>query len=169
MIKLAAMTATGDRTWHVGTYEPLAWAETALKAVAFVVAYVALVQALGRTLHSPDGIHVAELALLGIAELGLLAAVGDRVGERELIAVGFVALNNAAHLGMLYALLAAPGPGGLVSLFCLLMLAGEIVKIAWLRTSHFTVREVSALVVQGLVVAYASIYLAALLVWQLLR
>jgi hypothetical protein len=169
MIKLAAMATTGERTWHVGTYEPLAWAETAIKAVAFLVAYVAFVQALGRTLHSPDGIHIAELALLGVAELGLLAAVGDRLGGRELIAVGFVALNNAAHLGMLYALLAVPGPGGLVSLFCLLMLTGEVLKIAWLRTSHFTVRELSALVVQGLVVAYASIYLAALVAWQFLR
>ena len=169
MIKLAVMAATGERTWHVGTYEPLAWAETAIKAVAFVVAYVAFVQALQRTLHTPDGIHIAELALLGVAEVGLLAAIGDRLKERELIAVGFVAFNNAAHLGMLYALLAVPGPGGLVSLFCLLMLTGEMVKIAWLRTSHYTVRELSALVVQGLVVVYAGIYLAALLVWQFLR
>lgn len=169
MIKLAAMAATGERTWHVGTYEPLAWAETAVKAGAFVVAYVAFVQALQRTLHSPDGIHIAELAFLAVAELGLLAAVGQRIGERELIAVGFVVFNNVAHLGMIYALLAIPGPGGLVSLFCLLMLTGEIVKIAWLRTSHFTVREVSALAVQGLVVAYAGIYFVALVVWQFLR
>jgi hypothetical protein len=169
MIKLAAMATTGERTWHVGSYEPLAWVETAVKAAAFVVAYVAFVQALGRTLHSPNGIHIAELAFLGVAELGLLAAVGDRLVERELIAVGFVVFNNVAHLGMLYALLAVPGPGGLVSLFCLLMLTGEVVKIAWLRTSHFTVREISALVVQGLVVGYASIYLAALVVWQFLR
>jgi hypothetical protein len=49
------------------------------------------------------------------------------------------------------------------------MLTGEIVKMAWLRTSHPTVREISALVVQGLVVAYAGVYLVALLVWQLLR
>jgi hypothetical protein len=163
------MAATDERAWHVGTYEPLAWAETAVKSVAFVVAYVAFVQALQRTLHAPDGIHIAELALLGVAELGLLAAIGDRLVERELIAVGFVAFNNAAHLGMLYALLAVPGPGGLVSLFCLLMLTGEIVKIAWLRTTHFTVREISALVVQGLVVAYAGIYLVALVIWQFLR
>jgi hypothetical protein len=163
------MAATPERTWHVGTYEPLAWAETAIKAVAFLIAYIAFVQALGRSPHSPDGIHIAELALLGVAELGLLAAVGDRLVERELIAVGFVGFNNAAHLGMLYALLAVPGPGGLVSLFCLLMLTGEIVKIAWLRTTHFTVRELSALVVQAVVVAYASIYLAALVTWQFLR
>src|SRR6478609_4751310 len=158
------MAATEQRGWHVGTYEPLAWTETAVKAVAF--AYVALVQALDRTLHSPDAIHVAEIVLLGVAELGLVFAIGDRLIERELIAMAFVVLNNVAHLGMLYALLAVPGPGGLVSLFCLFMLTGEIVKIAWLRTTHFTVREISALVVQGLVVAYATIYLVALIIWQ---
>lgn len=163
------MAATRGRTWHVGSYEPLAWAETAIKAAAFVVAYVAFVQALQRTLHAPDGIHLVELGFLGVAELGLLAAIGDRLVERELIAVGFVVLNNVAHLGMLYALLAVPGPGGLVSLFCLLMLTGEIMKIAWLRTTHFTVREFSALIVQGLVVAYAGVYLAALIAWQFLR
>jgi len=163
------MAATEQRGWHVGTYEPLAWTETAVKAVAFAVAYVALVQALDRTLHSPDAIHVAEIVLLGVAELGLVFAIGDRLIERELIAMSFVVLNNVAHLGMLYALLAVPGPGGLVSLFCLFMLTGEIVKIAWLRTTHFTVREISALVVQGLVVAYATIYLVALIIWQVLR
>jgi len=163
------MAATEQRGWHVGTYEPLAWTETAVKAVAFAVAYVALVQALDRTLHSPDAIHVAEIVLLGVAELGLVFAIGDRLIERELIAMAFVVLNNVAHLGMLYALLAVPGPGGLVSLFCLFMLTGEIVKIAWLRTTHFTVREISALVVQGLVVAYATIYLVALIIWQVLR
>jgi hypothetical protein len=163
------MAATEQRAWHVGTYEPLAWAETAVKAVAFLVAYVALVQALGRTLHSPDGIHVAEIILLGVAELGLLLAIGDRLIERELIAMVFVVFNNVAHVGMLYALLAVPGPGGLVSIFCLFMLTGEVVKIAWLRTTHFTVREISALAVQALVVIYATIYLVALIVWQFLK
>ncbi len=163
------MAVREHRAWHLGRYEPLAWAETAVKAIAFAVAYVALVQALERTLHAPDAIHIAEIVLLGVAEVGLVLAIGDRLIERELIAMVFVVFNNVAHLGMLYALLAVPGPGGLVSLFCLFMLTGEIVKIAWLRITHFTVREISALVVQGLVVAYATIYLVALVVWQVLR
>lgn len=163
------MTATTDQGWHVGDYGPLGWAETAVKAIAFVCAYVAFAHALERSLHSPSGIRIVELVLLGVAELGLLAAVGDRLLEREAIAMGFVVFNNAAHLGMLYALLAVPGPGGLVSLFCGLMLTGEVIKIAWLRTTEFTVREVAPLVVQGLVVAYAVVYLVALLVWQFLK
>jgi hypothetical protein len=163
------VTATTDQAWHVGDYGPLGWVETAVKALAFACAYVAFAHALDRSLHAPTGIRVAELVLLGIAEVGLVAAIGDRLIEREAIAMGFVLLNNAAHVGMLYALLAVPGPGGLVSLFCGLMLTGELVKIVWLRTTEFTVREVAPLVVQGLVVAYAVVYLAALLIWEFLK
>ena len=163
------MTGTADRAWHVGEYGLLGWAETALKAAAFVVAYVAFAQALGRSLHSPDGIHIVELSLLGVAELGLLAAIADRLAEREAIAMGFVCCNNAAHLGMLFALLAAPGPGGLVSVFCGLMLSGEAVKLVWLEEHRVTMRGLSTLALQALVGAYALIYAVALVVWQFLR
>jgi hypothetical protein len=161
------VAATTDRRWHVGDYGPLGWVETAVKAAAFLCAYVAFAHALDRDLHSPDGIHLVELVLLGTAELGLLAAIGDRLIERELIAVAFVLFNNAAHLGMLYALVAVPGPGGLVSVFCGLMLAGELIKLAWLRTTGFTVRGAAPLLVQGFVLAYAGVYALALVLWQL--
>ena len=105
--------------------------------------------------------------MLGVAEAGLVVAVRDRLIEREITAMGFVLFNNAAHLGMLYALLAKPGPGGLLSVFCALMLAGELTKIVWLRTTEFTVREMAPIVVQGIVVAYAVIYAVALVAWQL--
>jgi hypothetical protein len=163
------VTESADRAWHVGEYGALGWAETALKAAAFVCAYVAFVQALGRSLHSPNGIHIVELALIGVAELGLLAAIGDRLIERETVAMVFACLNNLAHLGVLYALLAVPGPGGLVSLFCGLMLAGEAVKLVWLEAEHVTMRGLSTLALQALVGGYALIYSAALVVWQFLR
>ena len=163
------MAATEQRAWHVGTYEPLAWAETAVKAVAFVVAYVAFVHALDRGLHSPSGLRIAELALLGIAELGILLTIVDRVLERELIALGFVVFNNAAHASMLYALLAIPGPGGLLSIFCALMLGGELIKWRWLHETRPTLRELSLMAAQAFVVAYAAIYLVALVLWQVAR
>ena len=163
------MAATERRAWHVGTYEPLAWAETAVKAVAFVVAYVAFVHALDRGLHSPSGLRIAELALLGIAELGILLTIVDRVLERELIALGFVVFNNAAHASMLYALLAIPGPGGLLSIFCALMLGGELIKWRWLHETRPTLRELSLMAAQAFVVAYAAIYLVALVLWQVAR
>jgi hypothetical protein len=160
------VAATSENAWHIGDYGPLGWAETGVKAAAFVCAYIAFAHALDRTLHAPSGIRVAELVLIGVAEVGLIAAIGERLIERETIAMGFVLFNNAAHIGMLYALLAVPGPGGLVSLFCGLMFSGEAVKLVWLRTSGFRVREIAPLVVQGLVLGYALIYLVALLIWQ---
>jgi len=156
------VTATTERSWHVGEYHPLAWAETAVKAVAFVVAYVAFVHALDRSLHSPSGIRIVELVLLGLAEVGILLAVVDRVIERELIAVGFVLFNNAAHASMLYALLAVPGPGGLLSIFCAFMLGGELIKWRWLHEERPPMRQLSLMAAQAFVVAYAAIYLVAL-------
>lgn len=161
------MTESASEGWHVGEYGRLGWVETGIKAAAFLVAYTAFAHALDRSLHAPTVIKVGELALLGVAEAGLVVAVRDRLIEREITAMGFVLFNNAAHLGMLYALLAAPGPGGLLSVFCALMLAGEVTKIVWLRTTEFTVREVGPLVVQGIVVAYAVVYAVALVAWQL--
>jgi hypothetical protein len=160
------VTATAERTWHVGEHHPLAWAETAVKAVAFVIAYVAFVHALDRGLHSPSGIRIAELALLGVAELGIVLTIVDRIIERELIAVGFVVFNNAAHAGMLYALLAIPGPGGLLSLFCAFMLGGELIKWRWLHKTRPSMRELSLMAAQAFVVAYAAIYLVALVFWE---
>jgi hypothetical protein len=161
--------AATERTWRVGGYGPLGWAETAVKAAAFLCAYVAFAHALDRSLHAPAGVRILELGLIGVAELGVLAAIGDRIIERELIAMAFIVFNNAAHLGMLYALLAVPGPGLLLSVFCALMLGGELIKLRWVRSAEFTVREVAPMVVQALVVAYAAVYLVALGVWQLTR
>jgi hypothetical protein len=160
------MTAATERTWHVGEHHPLAWAETAVKAVAFVIAYIAFAHALDRGLHSPSGIRIAELALLGVAELGILVAVVDRIIERELIAVGFVVFNNAAHASMLYALLAIPGPGGLLSLFCAFMLGGELIKLRWLHAARPSMRQLTLMAAQAFVVAYAAVYLVALVFWE---
>ncbi|HSD01628.1 MAG TPA: hypothetical protein VLB81_04625 [Gaiellales bacterium] len=163
------MTATTERSWHIGEYHPLAWAETAVKAIAFVVAYVSFVHALDRSLHSPSGVRIAELVLLGVAELGILLTMVVRVIERELIALGFAVFNNAAHASMLYALFAIPGPGGLLSLFCAFMLGGELIKWRWLHQTRPTLRELSLMAAQAFVVAYAAIYLVALIFWEVAK
>jgi hypothetical protein len=163
------VTATTERSWYVGDYHPLAWAETAVKAVAFAIAYVAFLHALDRGLHSPSGVRIAELALLGLAEVGILLTIVDRVLERELIAVGFVVFNNAAHASMLYALFAVPGPGGLLSLFCAFMLGGELIKWRWLDRERPPLRQLTLMAAQAFVVGYALLYLVALVFWQVAR
>jgi hypothetical protein len=108
---------------------------------------------------------VAELTLIGIATVGLMAAIGDRLLEREVIAMVFVCFNNLAHLALLVSLLTTDGPGRLLTAFALLMICGELVKIRFLHSTGFTVRTTPTSLVIGLTAAYALVYALAALVW----
>jgi hypothetical protein len=68
---------------------------------------------------------------------------------------------------MLFALLAIPGPGGLLSLFCAFMLGGEVIKLRWLHKERPPMRQIGLMAAQAFVVAYAAIYLVALVFWQI--
>ena len=151
--------------WHVARWGLLGWIETAFKSAAFLCAYVALATSITTGWAAPGWIRVAELVLIGIATAGLLAAIGDRLLEREIIAMVFVVFNNLAHLALLASLVTTAGPGRLLTVFALLMLCGELVKIRFLRSTGFTVRDTPAAVVIGLTAAYATLYALAALVW----
>jgi hypothetical protein len=105
------------------------------------------------------------LVLIGIATLGLLAAIGDRLLEYEIVAMVFVVFNNFAHLALLAGLVTTAGPGRLLTAFAVLMLCGELVKIRFLHSTGFTVRNTPASTVIGLTAAYALVYALAALVW----
>lgn len=153
------MTALRERPpWHVGDWGALGLLETALKAVAFACAYVAAIVADGDT-ALPGGARLAILVLLVIAEAGLVAAIGDRWLEREITAAVFVIFNNAAHLAMILAVLRDVSAGWIAA-FAVLMLAGELVKIAFLRSTGFTVRDASPSLLVRLTAGYAAIYAA---------
>jgi hypothetical protein len=152
------MTAHGHgiQGWHRGEWGALGLLETILKAVAFACAFAALVAADGPT-ALPSGARLAILILLAVAEAGLLLAIGDRWIEREVTAAVFVIFNNAAHLSMILAVARNVGNGWMLA-FALLMLAGELVKIVFLRTTGFTVRDAGTGVLVGLTAGYAAIY-----------
>ena len=69
---------------------PLGWIETGVKSCAFLCAYVALATSITTGWSTPRGVRVAELVLIGIATVGLVAAIGDRLLEREIVAMVFV-------------------------------------------------------------------------------
>jgi hypothetical protein len=160
-VNLAHVTAG----WHVTRWGPLGWIETGLKSCAFLCAYVALATSITTGWSTPHGVRVAELVLIGIATVGLLAAIGDRLLERETIAMVFVVFNNLAHLALLASLVTTAGPGRLLTAFAVLMTCGELVKIQFLRSTGFTVRNTPARIVIGLTTAYAVVYVLAALLW----
>jgi hypothetical protein len=111
-------------------------------------------------------VRIAELALLGVAELGILLTIVDRVLERELIAIGFVVFNNAAHASMLYALLAIPaGRPALALLRAHARRRGHQAALAPPEPAAAPPADPHG--AQAFVVAYAAIYLVALVLWQL--
>jgi hypothetical protein len=145
-------------TWHRASWGPLGVLETAVKGAAFVCAYAAALASDGPA-ALPSGARLAVLVLLVIAETGLLLAIGDRWIEREVTAAVFVIFNNAAHVAMIAAVLRGVSAGW-IGAFALLMLAGELVKIVFLRTTGFTVRDASTGLLVRLTAGYAAIYAA---------
>lgn len=75
----------------------------------------------------------------------------------------FVLINNLGHWGMVYALLTVPGPVALLLAFAALMLAGDLVKLVFLRVHDFKVRDRSQATLYGLTLVYVAGYLAILL------
>ena len=74
--------------------------------------------------------------------------------------MGFVVLNNLGHVAMLAALFIHAGTDGHLVLFASLMLIGDVIKLIFLKTSDFTVRETPRAVLFGLTSAYAVGYAA---------
>ena len=144
--------------WHVARWGALGWIETGIKSAAFLCAYLALASSITSGWSTPNGVRIVELVLVGIATLGLAAAIGDRLIEREIVSMVFVIFNNLAHLALLASLVTTDGPGRLLTAFALLMLCGELVKIRFLYSTGFTVRTASTSTVIALTAAYALLY-----------
>lgn len=152
---------TGARpAWHRGDFGPLGWAETVLKLAGVVVGVVALVVALGDDFEVPSGTRLASVVVLAVLCLALLAAIADRLAEREIIGIIFIPLMNVGHLAMLAALIVSDGVAGHLVAFAAPMLAGDLVKLVFLHTTSFRVRDVPPIVVYGLVSTFVVGYLA---------
>ena len=153
-----------DRAWHVGEWSALAWLETALKAVGIGVGIAALLTALDAPADAPHGARLAGTIILIVLSLGLVAAIADRVADREIVGVVFILAMNLGHWSMVVALARDPDVGGFLLAFAGLMLAGDLVKLAFLATSDFTVRSVPRGVVYGLTAAYAIGYVVLVVI-----
>ena len=151
--------------WHVARWGPLGWIETGVKSCAFLCAYVGAGIVDHDRMVDPPRSQSCRAGADRHRHRRALAAIGDRLLEREIVAMVFVCFNNFAHLALLASLLTTAGPGHLLTAFAVLMTCGELVKIQFLRSTGFTVRNAPASTVIGLTAAYALVYALAALVW----
>ena len=126
----------------------------------------ALLFALGRPVEGAEGARLVETIVLCVLSAGLVAGIADRWASREAVGMVFILAMVAGHLCMAVALGRDAEVGGLLVAFCCLMLAGDLVKLAFLARTGFKVRAVPRAAVYGLTSAYAIGY-AALLVIEL--
>jgi hypothetical protein len=127
------------------------------------VGIAALLTASARPIDAAEGARLAQEILLAVLSLGLLAAIADRLVEREGIAMAFVLLNNVGHWCMTVAVARDPDVGGYLVAFAALMLAGDLVKLAWLARTGYRVRDLSPAVPFVLTGVYVAGYLALIL------
>ncbi|MGE0029322.1 MAG: hypothetical protein AB7O78_02270 [Thermoleophilia bacterium] len=147
----------------MGEWGPLGWAETALKTAGILVGIAALLTALGRASDGASGARLAAVVILAVLSLGLVAGIADRVAGRELVGLLFILGMVAGHVAMTVALARDGGLGGYLAAFAGLMLAGDLVKLVFLRTTGFRVRSVAPAVVYGLTASYAAAYVVLLI------
>lgn len=147
-----------SRRWYWGRWGPLGAAETAVKLGALMVAIAAAVDLAGE----PSAVDAARqwgvLVLLGIATFGLVGAIADRVIEREITAMIFVVVNVIGHVAAILAVLHAEWPRTAIGVFAVLMTTGELIKLRFLRTTGFRVRDISPRTVVALTTGYAALY-----------
>ena len=157
-----------EKTWYFAQWPALAWLETVIKLVAIAIGVWAFIGALEEGEFDFDAGHViAEFVILGILCLGLIAAIFDRLKEREIVSMVFVIVNNIGHWGMLIAVVGEPGPGWKLVAFCTLFICGDLVKMLFIKVHNFRVRDTAQAVLYGLtafyMIGYALIFILELL------
>lgn len=156
--------ASETTNWHFADWPPLAQVETVIKLFALLLAILVTYRALRYwSFEFPSGLALVEWIIMLVLSLGLVFAIFDRIQNREILAMGFILLNNLGHWGMTYALMTDPGAGSILSVFAFIMLLGDLVKLLFLRVHSFTVRDVPSSVLYGLTAFYILGYSAILL------
>ncbi|MFO8034203.1 MAG: hypothetical protein R6U88_03425 [Candidatus Bipolaricaulota bacterium] len=155
--------ANPEGRWFVARMGLWEWLETLLKLAAVGAAMwglsLAITQGWGLGMHG----RTAQVAILGAASLGILAAVADRLATREVVSTAFVVINNFGHWGITAALVGGLGGGAPLVLFCSVMLAGDLAKLVFFARSGLTVRDAPRAAVLGGTGLFALCYLGVLL------
>ncbi len=159
------MTKERPQSWHLAKWPLLAWLETTIKLIAFIVALIALKQTLNHGDYAtPQGLGLVQVSIQVILSLGLVVAIFDRWIEREVVSMLFVIPNNVTHWGIVLVLFSTGntkplnyGTLWLIAFFSL-MLLGDLVKLCFLKRHNFSVRDTPPALLYGLTLVYVLGY-----------
>jgi hypothetical protein len=147
------------RQWYIASYPTLAWIETVVKAFAMVIGIAALlISLLKGSFALPTGVRLAELTVMTILATGLVAAIFDRILDREIVAMVFVLFNNLAHWGIVTSILFLRDANPYLVPFCAVMAVGDMVKTIFLKAHSFQVRDIPQFILFGLTALYLAGY-----------
>lgn len=125
--------------WHVAQWGTLGWAETIVKFIGIIVAFIAFAQAVPTGVFTLGGNpRLAAIIVLALLTLIWLAPIPLRFQQREIISTVFTILNLLAHIALLLALLYVLQGNTLPLIFGVAYLIGEGIKRRWLMVSGYT-------------------------------
>lgn len=151
--------AVSPRQWYIASYPTLAWIETVVKAFAMIIGIAALVISLLKgSFALPKDEQLAELIVMAILATGLVAAIFDRILDREIVAMIFVLFNNLAHWGIITSILFLRDANPYLVPFCAVMAVGDMVKTIFLKAHSFQVRDIPQFILFGLTALYLAGY-----------
>lgn len=127
-----------ENNWHIKKWHLLGWLETLIKSLAIIIGiYVLFIGFTKPAFLRLNQLPLIELIILTILSLGLLAAIYNRYQLKDIISMVFVIFNNLGHWGLIYGILKGANIKFLYS-FVLIMLAGDIVKIVFLKRHNYS-------------------------------
>lgn len=152
-----------NKNWHIENWHLLGWIETIIKSLAILIGIYAFFLGIKKSgflnINSLPSIQVVIFLILSV---GLLLAIINRYQKKDIISMVFIIFNNWAHWGLLYAIFKGINIKFLYS-FVLLMLAGDIVKIVFLKKYNYSEGDISSKYFNYLTWIYVGGYLFIIL------
>jgi len=155
------VSQNASRGWHFANYGALGWLETGIKSVGIalgIAAFAATTSDMPLTLGGNPRLAAVIIAVLML--LFCLGAIAARLQLKDIIAMIYAVANLIGHLALFVALLRAPAQTTLPILFGLAYLAGDAVKMVWLRVSGYTEGGMDPAGMRRLVFSVMAIYAA---------
>jgi len=148
-----------DKDWRCQRYGPLGWLETLVKAFAIGVgiASLSIYKNVPRVLRAK---RITQIVFMGIIGGVFLAAIVQRVLDKELFALGFMIVQFFGHWIMTIILILSDDPGSFIFVYVILMICGEFIKLCFLGLAeNIDVKYLNRPILFGISIFFVVLYI----------